>query len=391
MPALPAWATWNEEVAERPWTVGVEEEVMLLDPETWQLAFRIDDVLEALPPEIGPSVSAETHGAAIELATAPHATVGDAVAELAGLRTDLASTLTSLDLRPAVAGTHPTAQWMATRIASGARYQAIHDSMRELARREPTFALHIHIAVGHPEVAASVFGRLRAHLPLLLALSSNSPYWQGRDSGLASARTAIFGAFPRTGIPRRPASYAAYVEAIDVLLRCDAFPEPTFLWWDVRLQPALGTIEVRVMDAQTRLEDVAALTALVQCLVRLEAHGGLAAEALVDAPEVLEENRFLASRDGMRARFLDPERGGRRPAREILPELLAACEAHAAALGCTAELAAVETLAAEPGDHRQRLLAGVRQGDAVGPALGVLVAALADDFTARRTQPTALA
>jgi carboxylate-amine ligase len=106
---------------------------------------------------------------------------------------------------------------------------------------------------------------------------------------------------------------------------------------------------------------------------------------------VLEENRFLAARDGMRARFLDPERNGRRAAREILPELLDACAPQAAALGCEAELAAVESLAAEPGDHRQRLCAGVRQGDEVGPGLGVLVAALADDFTAGRPQPAALA
>jgi carboxylate-amine ligase len=145
------------------------------------------------------------------------------------------------------------------------------------------------------------------------------------------------------------------------------------------------------MDAQTRAADNAALAALTQCLVRLEAEGGYVHAEIACRPEVLEENRFLASRDGIRARFLDPERDKRRPAREILPELLDACAPHAAALGCEAELAAVEALAAEPGDHRQRLLAGVRQGDTVGPGLGVLVAALADDFTAGRPQHAALA
>jgi carboxylate-amine ligase len=337
--------------------VGVEEEVMLLDPASWELAYSIDDVLGSLPTEIVSSVSAETHGAAIELATQPHGTVGDAVDELATLRHELARALDRLGLRAAVAGTHPMAQWVNTKIASGARYRAIHDSMRELARREPTFALHVHVAVPGAEQAAHVLGRLRAHLPVLLALSANSPFWQGRDSGLASARIPIFGAFPRTGIPRRPSGYADYVETIDLLLRCDAFPEPTFLWWDVRLQPVLGTIEIRIMDAQTRIEDVAALTALVQCLVRLEGQEGYVSSLLVDAPEVLDENRFLAARVGMQAMLIDPARGRRRPVREWVDELLSACAPHALALGCVDELRRVEELAEDPGHEVQRALA----------------------------------
>ena len=158
---------------------------------------------------------------------------------------------------------------------------------------------------------------LRVHVPLLLALAANSPFWQGRDTGLAAARVPIFGTFPRVGIPRAFDDYAEYVEAIDVLLRCDAFPEPTFLWWDVRLQPRFGTIEVRIMDAQTRAADNAALAALVQCVVRLEATEGYADEAIACRPEVLDENRFLATRDGMRARRSStPRRDARRPARD---------------------------------------------------------------------------
>ena len=211
---------------------------------------------------------------------------------------------------------------------------------------------------------------LRVHVPLFLALAANSPFWQGRDTGLAAARVPVFGTFPRVGIPRRFTDYAEYVEAVDVLLRCDAFPEPTYLWWDVRLQPRFGTIELRIMDAQTRVGDNAALAALVQCAVRLEATEGYVDEAIAARPEVLEENRFLATRDGMRAEFIDPEHDTRRPAREILGELLAACAPHAAALGCKAELAGVAALAAEPGDQRQRLLAGVPQGESVGSGLG---------------------
>jgi carboxylate-amine ligase len=391
MTELPDWARWNPDAAAAPWTVGLEEEVMLLDPRDWALASRIDDVLPALSREVADRASAETHGSALELATGAHPTVASAAGELAELRARLADDLAVLELRAAVAGTHPFAEWSEIEVSPGARYQSIYDSMRELARREPTFALHVHVALPDPESAVRALRGMRVHVPMLLALAANSPFWQGRDTGLAAARIPIFGTFPRVGIPRPFNTYAEYVEAVDVLLRCGAFPEPTFLWWDVRLQPRFGTIEIRVMDAQTRAADNAALAALTQCLVRLEAEGGFAHPEIACRPEVLEENRFLASRDGMRARFLDPERGGRRPAREILPELLAACAPFAAALGCERELAAVERLAAEPGDHRQRLLAGVRQGDAVGPALGLLVAALADDFTAGRPQPAALA
>jgi len=389
--ALPAWAEWNPAAAGTPWTVGIEEEVMLLDPRDWSLASRIEDVLPALSRAVADHAAAEMHGSALELFTRPHASAAGAAAELAELRAGLAADLAPLELRAAVAGTHPFAQWSEVEVSSGARYQSIYDSMRELARREPTFALHVHVAVPDAEAAVCALRGLRVHVPLLLALAANSPFWQGRDTGLASARVPVFGTFPRVGIPRPFATYADYVEAIDVLLRCEAFPEPTFLWWDVRLQPKLGTIEVRIMDAQTRSADNGALAALVQCAVRLDATEGWVDETIASRPEVLDENRFLATRDGMRAKFLDPRHETRRPVRDLLDELLAACASHAAALGCEAELAGVRALASEPGDHRQRILAGVHQGDAVGPGLAMLVCALAAEFTAGRPEPAALA
>ena len=364
---------------------------MLLDPHDWSLASRIDDVLAGLSRTVADGASAETHGSALELASRPHPTAAGAAAELARLRAGLAADLAPLDLRAAVAGTHPFAQWSDVEVSPGARYQSIYDSMRELARREPTFALHVHVAIPDAESAVRALRGMRVHVPLLLALSANSPFWQGRDTGLASARVPVFGTFPRVGIPRPFANYAEYVEAIDVLLRSKAFPEPTFLWWDVRLQPRFGTLEVRIMDAQTRASDNAALAALVQCAVRLEATEGFVAASIAEHPEVLDENRFLATRDGMRAQFIDPEDATRRPAADILDELLAACAPYAAELGCEAELATAAVLAAEPGDHRQRMLAGVAQGETIGPGLGMLVSALASDFTAGLAQPAALA
>jgi glutamate---cysteine ligase / carboxylate-amine ligase len=351
---VPAWARWNAEVAAAPWTVGIEEEVMLVTPDGWLPASRCEDVLATLPDAIAGRARAETHGSALELATYPHATVGAAVTELAELRRMLAGTLEELDLCAAVSGTHPTARWEHVQVSPGARYQYVHASMRELARREPTFGLHVHVAVPEAEAALRALNALRLHLPVLLALSGNSPFWQGRDSGLASARTPAFQVFPRTGTPRRFDSYAEYVEAIDVLVRCDAIPEPTFLWWDARLQPAFGTVEVRVMDAQTRVEDTAALAALVQCLVRLEAERPATPPPAGDTPEVVAENRFLAARDGADARLIDPVTRRLVPVRTLLAEVVRECLPHAAALGCSDELEALVPLADANGATRQR-------------------------------------
>jgi carboxylate-amine ligase len=369
----PAWARWNRDAATAPWTVGIEEEVMLVSPETWLPESRCEDVLATLPDETGACARAETHGSALELATSPHATVGAAVVQLDRLRTVLADTVEELDVRAAVAGTHPFARWEDIDVSPGARYQYVLASMRELARREPTFGLHVHVAVPDPESAVRALNAMRLHLPVLLALSGNSPFWQGRDSGLASARTPAFQTFPRTGTARRFRDYADYVEAIDVLVRCDAIPEPTFLWWDARLQPAFGTLEVRIMDAQTRVEDTAALAALVQCLVRVSAESDPGEPGSADAQEVVAENRFIAARDGMRAALIDPPAWGRQPVGDRLAQLLDACAPVARALGCVRELSSVPALAEAPGAERQRAMA-----ERVG--IDGLVEALSQEF-----------
>lgn len=375
-PALKAAAnpTWAEWCSSEPYTIGLEEEVMLLNPSDWSLAQRVDDILPELPPALAAQVTAETHGAAIELASRPHESAAAAGEEIAQLRTALADQLARMGLCAASAGTHPCAVWHETRISAGERYQFVYGSMRELARREPTFALHVHIGVADPEDAVVLHNRLRAHLPLLLALSANSPFWQGRDTGLASARTPLFQAFPRTGIPRRFSSYAEYVEAVDLLVRCDAFPEPTFLWWDVRPQPRFGTVEVRVMDAQTSSDETTALAALIQAVAHLELEEGYVADELVGATEVLAENRFLAARDGMDATLIDPVAERRVPARELLGRLLDASRPHGAALGTSTQLERVATLAAVPGAVRQ--VNAARHAD----RLRGLIATLAEQF-----------
>jgi carboxylate-amine ligase len=354
-PASPLWARWNGELDQR-YTLGVEEELMLLTPGSWSLAESSDEVLARLPDDLALHTSTETHAAVLELITGVHPDVDGVLAELQTLRHRLSRELRVMGVTAAAAGTHPLNDGTPTKVSSAARYRLLEESMRVLARREPTMALHMHIGVPHPDDAVRLLNALRRTAPILLALSANSPFYQGRDGGFASTRTLIFQAFPRTGLPRVYANYTDYVEAVDGLISSGAIPDPSFLWWDMRLQPALGTVEVRIMDAQTTLGDTAALVALVQSLAHLELEGDDLSTAEPSA-EVLAENRFLAARDGMDARLIDPAANCLVPVRDMLDALVARCRPHALALGCAPELERVLDVAADNGADRQRALA----------------------------------
>ncbi|MFY9488657.1 MAG: YbdK family carboxylate-amine ligase [Solirubrobacterales bacterium] len=335
--SLPGWSQWHG--GDHPaWTIGIEEEVMLLNTQDLTLAQSIDYVLRTVSPDLAERLTAETHGSAVELATGINSLVSDAITDLKDVRTRLKRELEPLALKVACSGTHPQAVWYQTVISSGERYQSLYGSMRELARREPTFALHVHVGVADPEDGIRLYNRMRAHVPLLLALSANSPYWQGRDTGLASARTPLFQAFPRVGIPLKFGDYSEYVETVDLLIRSGCFPEPTYLWWDVRPQPRFGTIEIRTMDAQIESESTAALVALVQSVAKLEVEEGYVSERQIVVQEALNENRFLGARDGYDAELIDADTSTRVPISEQLPKLINAARPHAQDLGCEAEL-----------------------------------------------------
>jgi carboxylate-amine ligase len=372
---FPAWARWNDG-CEQSYTLGVEDEVMLLDPRRWSLAQCSDRVLAELSGELSVNTAPETHAAVVELTTGIHSDVDGLIAELGGLRGRLAEELQAMGLAVGAGGTHPLTVWAETEISSAPRYRLVDDSMRALARREPTMALHVHVGVHTSDDAIRLLNRMRASVPALLALSANSPFWQGRDVGFASARSVIFQAFPRTGPPRHFESYGDYVRAVDPLITSTALPDPSYLWWDVRLQPRLGTVEVRVMDAQSTVRDVAPLVAFIQSLARLELEDG--GGAPIPEPEVLAENRFLAARDGMDARLIDPTAQRLIPVREVVAALVAECRPHAAALGCANALAGVQRLAAFTGADRQRDFTARH-----GPLQG-LVAHLADRFAPLR-------
>lgn len=371
--ASPAWAEWHGG-EHPPWTIGIEEEVLLLNTQDLMLSQSIDYVLRSVPPDLADRLTAETHGSAVELATGINTRVDEAVGDLRDVRQRLQRSLEPLALKAACAGTHPQAVWYQTVVSSGERYQMLYGSMRELARREPTFALHVHVGVAEEEAAIKLYNRMRAHVPLLLALSANSPYWQGRDTGLASARTPLFQAFPRVGIPLRFDDYSAYVETVDLLIRSECFPEPTFLWWDVRPQPRFGTIEIRTMDAQIDTDSTASLVALVQSIAKLEVEEGWVSERQVSVQEALNENRFLAARDGIDAELIDADTSTRIPVPELLASLVDAARPHAQDLGCESELDALIDGSFQTGASRQREIVHD------GASLTELVARLVDRF-----------
>ena len=238
MSSLPDWAQWQADTSARPGPWGSRRRSCSSTPGAGLSRTGSTTCCRSSSPGLTEKVSAETHSCTLELAGGIHTGVRTAVRELLTLRARLAAELAPLGLRAAVAGTHPFAVGEDTEVSESARYQVLYEKMRELARREPTFALHVHVGVPDPELAMQAADRIEAHLPLILAVSANSPYWRGRDSGMASFRTPLFQGFPRSGMPRHFGGYAAYTEVVDLMLRAEALPEPTFIWWDVRLQPA---------------------------------------------------------------------------------------------------------------------------------------------------------
>ena len=360
---------WAWRPAPRAYTVGAEEELMLLEAQSLGLAGVAERVIAALPPDLSARVAPETHAGALEIATGVHETAGSAAAELRALRAELAGRLTLHGLRAASAGTHSLALGLTTELSHDPRHRHLHDKMGALTRREPTFGLHVHVGVPNAETAVRVFDRMRSRIPLLIGLAANSPFWRAKDSGLAGARTFVFDAFPRTGMPRAFAAYAAYTEAIDALIDTGTIPDATHIWWDLRLKPEFGTVEIRAMDAQRTVEDTTALIALVQCLVRAAAEDDAPDDP---PPEVLAENRFLAMRDGPSARLIAGS--GREDLRGTLARILDECRPHAGELGCERELEDVRRLAAGGGAAFQREAARVMGVHGVPTALAAAYA-----------------
>ena len=276
-----------------PFTVGIEEELLLVDARTHALAPMAQRVLPAmgLPAQ---TAAHEAYAAEIELRSSPSRDAAEAVRRLAEVRAAARAAGAVL----MGAGVHPAGELGDAPLVQHERYARVDDQMRGLIRRTPECALHVHVGMPDPETAIRCFNGLRPYLPLLEGLSANSPWWFGTDSGMASARAALVRAYPGRGIPRAFRDFEDYATTVAAAVDAGGLDDYTFLWWDVRPHPRLGTIEVREMDAQASLEDVAALAALVHGLAM---HAAEQPPETADPAEGLAWSSFRAARDGLDA------------------------------------------------------------------------------------------
>ena len=252
-----------------PLTVGVEEEYMLLSGSTFDLVSGVESVLEeAARSEFSDRLKPELMQCVLESGTVVCEDIDQAEADLRAIRRYAAECARAGDMRLGAAATHPFSLFENQKITARDRYRMLVEMLQYIARRELVFGMHVHVAVPSPELCLQVMEGVLIELPVLLALSSNSPFWRGEATGLASTRALIFASFPRSGLPPRFETYEEYAEAVGFMEATGAIGDYTHLWWDVRPHPRLGTIELRVMDVQTRIEDTVALAAYVQCLVK---------------------------------------------------------------------------------------------------------------------------
>ena len=328
-----------------PFTVGVEEELFLVDPLTGAQINVSTAVQERVGPVEG-RVERELHACQLELITEVCEHAGEAIDALDGLRRAVVDTGVGL----LGAGTHPSAAEGDAEITDKERYERIRYLLGD-AVATPVGGLHIHVGMPDPETAIRAFNGLRRHLPLLQALAANSPFRHGRDTGLASAREVTIRGWPRSGVPRAMRDFEDFCSTSALLARAADVPDYTWFWWKLRPHPRLGTVEIRALDAQASLEDTRALVALTHCL----AHHAVHAEPSPDPPaEVLEEGAFRAARFGVAAELPDPD-GRLRPVSELLGLALDDVRGHADELRCGAALEALPALLGRGGGAgRQR-------------------------------------
>jgi carboxylate-amine ligase len=328
-----------------PFTVGIEEELMILDAASLDLAQEIEPMLEAVPAEFEGQVKPELMKSVLEVATTPCPDLATAARQLAELRGAVSAVAEARGLRIGAAGTHPFALWEEQEIVDRDRYHQLVDELQYIIRREVLFGTHVHVAIEGADRAIYVADGIRRHLPMLLALSANSPFWRGSATGMMSSRTPVFRAFPRVGIPPHYGTWEIFSHRVELMMRAGAIEDYTFLWWDVRPHPRLGTVETRVFDQQTRIEHTITLAALTVSLAHRLCALYDRGEPLVEYPtELVDDNKIRAAVHGTDGVLMDFRRGERIPVPEMARGTVELLAEHAEELGCRAELDGVEDL-----------------------------------------------
>ena len=337
-------------------TIGIEEELMILDSESLSLTNAIETVLEEYGE--GDSVKPELLESVLEIATTPHPNARAAGQDLRALRRGVAEAAGRRGLLIGSAGTHPFAMWEDMRVSSRPRYRELIAALRFVARQEIIFGLHVHVGLDDADKAIHVANGMRVHVPILFALAANSPYWRADATGFASTRMPIFRAFPRVGIPPFYDGWDDFERRIRFMMETGVIDDYTFLWYDVRPHPNFGTVEIRAMDAQTRVEHTLALAAMIQAMVKQLSEHYDAGKQLARYPyEMLDENKWLAARHGMAGELVDLPSRDRVPAKELARRLYDRLREHAQDLGSAAELEGIEDIIERGnGAARQRVV-----------------------------------
>jgi carboxylate-amine ligase len=327
------------------YTIGVEEELMIVDAETLDLSNSIESLLSGIPQDLTGEVKPELLESVCEIATTPCQNTREAGEQLRELRRVAQSTAAREGLAIGSAGTHPFAMWEDARVVARPRYRELIAGLQFIARQELIFGQHVHVGVDGPDKAIHIANGMRVHVPLLLALSANSPFWRADATGLQSTRTPIFRAFPRVGIPPFYKDWEDYQRRIDFMKQSKVIQDHTYLWYDVRPHPTFGTVEIRAMDSQTRVEHTLGLTALIQALVKELGEHFEAGEKLSEYPyEMLDENKFIAARHGLEGELVDLPEATRVPTKQLARRVLDRAREHAQDLGSADDLECVDDL-----------------------------------------------
>jgi len=308
---------------DRLFTLGIEEEFQIIDPETRELRSHVEQIMEDGRMILREQMKTEMHQSVVEVGTDICRTVQDARTAVTRLRSDLWRLARNRGLTIAASGTHPFSHWVDQKITKGERYEGIVEDMQQVARANLIFGLHVHVGIPDREVAIQVMNMARYFLPHIFALSTNSPFWLGRDTGFKSYRVKVFERFPRTGIPDAFESLAEYRDYLDLLVKTNCIDNAKKIWWDIRLHPFFDTIEFRVCDIPMKVDETIALAALMQALVA-KLHKLLQQNLSwrTYRRRLLDENRWRASRYGLDGKLIDFGKQEEIPARQLILELL---------------------------------------------------------------------
>ncbi len=348
-------------------TLGIEEEFQIIDPLTRELRSHIQQILADGRMVLKEHVKPEMHQSIVELGTEICPDVQRARQQVTQLRSELASVAARSGLKIASAGTHPFSHWTDQLITGGERYETILKDMQQIARINLIFGLHVHIGIPDREEAIDIMNQARYFLPHLYALSVNSPFWLGRNTGLKAYRQMIFERFPRTGIPDAFESLSEYEDYLKLLVSTNCIDNAKKIWWDIRLHPFFNTIEFRICDAQSRIDDTIALAAIMQAVVmKLHRLRNQNTTFRSYPRRLIDENRWRASRYGLDGKMIDFGRKIEMDERDLLHEMLEFIAPEMEELGSLRELAHIERIICEGTGADRQLAVWERTQDLKG-------------------------